>query len=49
MEIAAEEEQVLCLLGKALFITMCQLGAVSSSMGVYLQLRHFDIIVIIKN
>lgn len=49
MEIAAEEEQVLSMLGKALFITMCQLGAVSSSTGVYLQLRHFDIIVIIKN
>lgn len=48
MEIAAEEEQVLCLLEKVLFISVCQLGAVSSSMGVYLQLRHFDIIVIIK-
>ena len=51
MKIAAEEEQVLCLLGKALFISVCQSGntAVSSCICVYLQLRHFDIIVIIKN
>ena len=50
MKIAAEEEQVLCLLGKTLFIRVCELGntAVSSGIAVYLQLRHFDI-VIIKN
>lgn len=48
MKITAEEEQVLCLLGKTLFIRVCELGntAVSSGIAVHLQLRHFDIVII---